>query len=268
MLNLSKKFKIMTEEKFTIIRPDNKKIVGIIAGLEKGKQKPALILLHGFTGYKEQKHVEYPAKRIAEKYFITIRFDGTNGLGESGGDIFNCNTADYLKDLEQVYNFIRSVKEIDSHNIHLFGTSWGGMIAFNFKYKNSMKSIILHEPSFRWQIDNKKRIDEGWENHGYVIKHSRSKNIDVKIGYSFYKEGLNYDNPKAVSQIKVPVLLIQGQNSGDNNREESITELIGYLNAPYELEYLADTPHSGFNDEQAERLSRVILNWIEKESNG
>jgi len=78
----------MIERKFIVSRPDNKKIVGIIAGLEPGKQKPALILLHGFTGFKEQEHVEYPAKKIARNGFVTIRFDGTNGLGESSGGYF------------------------------------------------------------------------------------------------------------------------------------------------------------------------------------
>ena len=78
-------------------------------------------------------------------------------------DIFNCNTVEYLKDLEQVYDYVKNIKQIDSKNIYLFGSSWGGMVAYNFRRKNDFKSLILHEPTFRWRIENKKKIERWME---------------------------------------------------------------------------------------------------------
>lgn len=183
------------ETKFVIRRQDGKRIVGLIAGLESEKQKPALILLHGFTGSKDQKHIAYPARKAAEAGFVTVRFDGTDGLGESDGDVFDCDTGDYLEDLNIVYNYVKRLKFIDSNRIHLFGTSWGGMIAYHFKNKNELESIILHEPTFRWQTENAKKNLPKWKENGYYLKYSRSKNIDVKIGYNYYLEGCHYNNP-------------------------------------------------------------------------
>lgn len=70
--------------------------------------------------------------------------------------------------------------------------------------------------------------------------------------------------PKAVSEIKVPILLIHGLGGGDNTPEESMNELVAHLKTRYEIKILDSTPHSGFNDEQAENLAGVIIEWLRK----
>jgi len=77
----------MTEElRVSITNERGLRLAGVVH-LPTGKGKcPAVILLHGFTGYKEEEHNIFLARDLVKRGFFVLRFD-TSGSGESEGSM-------------------------------------------------------------------------------------------------------------------------------------------------------------------------------------
>lgn len=116
----------MIEETFFTRNPLNQRVVGLINHKKPKEATPALILAHGFKGSKEQRYLEYLARHLCED-FVVIRFDFTNGVGESDGDIFNITVGHYVEDLKTVISFAKNeLYYVDGKKIALFGANLGG----------------------------------------------------------------------------------------------------------------------------------------------
>ena len=88
------------EEKIFIDNSNGLKLSLIISYPDKNKQYPAILILGGFVGYKEEAHVKELAGALMQNGFAAIRFD-CSGFGESDG-IFEKDylMSNYLKDIE------------------------------------------------------------------------------------------------------------------------------------------------------------------------
>src|SRR4051812_38165165 len=62
----------------------------------------------GQSGTIDQKHITAFAEAFLENGFRVVRFDPTNSIGESGGDLMNVTYENYVEDLEDVINWARS----------------------------------------------------------------------------------------------------------------------------------------------------------------
>jgi len=65
---------------------------------------------------------------LSENGFVTIRYD-KRGVGQSGGDFTSAGLYDFARDAENVFNYLKSRKEVNPSQIFFIGHSYGGKAA-------------------------------------------------------------------------------------------------------------------------------------------
>ncbi|MCY6958550.1 alpha/beta hydrolase family protein [Clostridium brassicae] len=97
---------------------------------ESNKKLPAVILFHGFTGNKLEKHQMFlKISRSLEMIGIaSFRFDFL-GSGESDGHFKDMTVSGELAEANTILDFVRKDNRIDSDRIIILGFSMGGLVA-------------------------------------------------------------------------------------------------------------------------------------------
>jgi len=87
----------------------NRKGQKIAVLVDKTENSEGLVfVMHGLGGFKEQAHIETFAEAFKEKGFTAIRFDTTNTIGESDGNLIDATLTNYYEDLEDVIEWAKS----------------------------------------------------------------------------------------------------------------------------------------------------------------
>ena len=88
------------QEKVFIKNSKGLKLASIIRYPGKDRQYPTIMILHGFTGYKEEAHFEELERILVKNGFAVIRFDAS-GSGNSGGSFEkDYSMSNFLKDIK------------------------------------------------------------------------------------------------------------------------------------------------------------------------
>ncbi len=204
---------------------------------------PAVILLHGFGGYKEEKHIEKLANDLASNGFVAIRFDAS-GFNESEGAVEkDFRISNYLKDIQVVHDYLKSLSYVDKNRVGIWGHSMGGMLSIIFASNHpEMKAICsVSAPQTIGSSKALKPLMAEWEKTGWLSKES-SRLGQIKIPFAFAQDAKNYDVIDYVDKIKVPLMVVIGKK--DENVAPEDTKGI-YLKAsqPKELIEVDDMDH-------------------------
>ncbi len=130
------------EEKVFIENSRGLNLAGILEKPDDEGIFPAVILLHGITGYKEKQHIVALSHDLAREGIASIRFDAS-GIGESQGSVEeDYRISHYLKDIEDVFKYLRGLPFIDASHIGIWGHSLGGMLAVIYSaHKHEVKAV-------------------------------------------------------------------------------------------------------------------------------
>ena len=113
----------------------------------EGDKMPMVMILHGFTGNKNEKLLRTLADALEAKGVASIRFD-FNGHGESEGDFVNMTVLNEIEDAKQVYEYVRDLHYVES--VSVAGHSQGGvvtsMLAGELGAEN-IKKVVLFAPA-------------------------------------------------------------------------------------------------------------------------
>lgn len=122
------------EQRFTLLNK-GMKIVGVknVAG---DRHRPTVILLHGFTGSKNEAHDIFSkaSDHLASRGMNTIRFDFRYGRtqangNESDGTIAEMTISDWVSDARTVARYASRMPGVDPRRIAFLGLSMGGLTA-------------------------------------------------------------------------------------------------------------------------------------------
>jgi proline iminopeptidase len=107
--------------------------------IEGNKVGETIVLLHGGPGVPDYLQ---PVASILNSTFQTIRFD-QRGVGASSATEETYDLEGYVSDLDAI------VKTVDDRPIHLFGHSWGGLLAqiYAASRPEMIRSLFLSSPS-------------------------------------------------------------------------------------------------------------------------
>ncbi len=203
------------------------------------KEYPAVIIVHGFLGYKEEEHLESLAELLAENDIVAVRFDAS-GWGESQGGVEkDFRFSNYLEDIDTIFNFTCELSYVDSNNVGLFGHSLGAMLAIIFAEENkAVKAVCSNAPSVQFaKTDTLSRYIDRWERTGFFNRTS-SKYGKTSVPFEFALDAGNYDISEYAKNIAVPTLVIVGGKDKATFPEsarkifESIPDKKEYLEIP------------------------------------
>ncbi|HEV7284223.1 MAG TPA: alpha/beta fold hydrolase, partial [Kaistia sp.] len=141
-----------TESTVRIARGDET-IVGTLA-LPKGVEKPPVVLLlHGFTGKRDELEVagtkegvySRTARLLAERGLASLRIDFV-GSGDSSGKWEDTTTFSQIADAVAAFDWLKKQDTIDPGRIHVIGWSLGGLVASHLASVRPVDSAMLWAP--------------------------------------------------------------------------------------------------------------------------
>lgn len=227
------------EEKVYIFNKKSQKLAAVIHRPPTQGKFPGVILMCGFTGNKEEKHIKQLAIDLANNNFVAIRFD-PSGYGESEGSTErDYRLTNYFSDTESIYDYLKTPSYVDQNRIGIFGHSMGAMLVVLFAAKHpEIKASVSVSPPYNLGTHYRLKgtFWKGWKEKGYLEKVDNGKT--VKIPWEFLEDAKKYNVFKEVSKIKSPILFILGDKD-INVLPEETKELYRKTNEPKEL-FIAD----------------------------
>ncbi|MBQ9487333.1 MAG: alpha/beta fold hydrolase [Selenomonadaceae bacterium] len=104
---------------------DHGKLSAVIQTPDDKKSYPLVMILHGFTGNKNEPLLTALADDLEKAGIASIRFD-FNGHGESDGDFSDMTVLNEIEDAKKVYNYVSKLPNVTS--ISIAGHSQGGVV--------------------------------------------------------------------------------------------------------------------------------------------
>jgi len=262
-------------KKVTFKNNKKQKLVGIL-NIPKGQGPfPAVIICHGFKGYKEQLHLKTLATALAKEKIVVLRFDFGNGIGESYGKLENITFTQYLGDLKSAVNYISKQKFVDKQRIGLAGHSLGGQLILTYAPTDKRIKVLVDlagvvfrgggkthlEKTIKPQLERAKKI-------GYFSIESKRTGHKYKIKTRYYFDLLKHNTSAKIKKIKIPVLIIHG--SQDETVDLAHPRLAyRLLKQPKKLVIIPGAPHTwrGRDDPGGKfqkKINPIVVSWFKK----
>lgn len=108
---------------------------------------PLVMILHGFTGNKNEPRLTAIANNLEKEGIASIRFD-FNGHGDSEGDFQDMTVLNEIEDAKKVYDYVSKLPEVTS--VSIAGHSQGGVVTSMLAGElgdKKVKSIALLAPA-------------------------------------------------------------------------------------------------------------------------
>ena len=116
----------------------------------KGKKKcPFVVVMHGFTGNKNEKLLIQISEGLLKRGIGSIRFD-FNAHGESDGEFRNMTIPNEIEDAKEVLATVKQLRGVDPNKIGILGHSQGGVVASMLAGElgtKAIRSVVLLAPA-------------------------------------------------------------------------------------------------------------------------
>ncbi|WEK50547.1 MAG: alpha/beta fold hydrolase [Candidatus Kaistia colombiensis] len=199
-------------------------IVGTLA-LPKGVEKPPVVLLlHGFTGKRDELAIagteegvySRTARLLAERGIASLRIDFV-GSGESSGKWEDTTTFGQIVDAVAAFDWLKQQDNIDAAKIHVIGWSLGGLVASHLAAVRPVDTATLWapvaNPAFSFgvvlgqQAVNKALASK---DPNELIEGTLPWGAKTSLKVSFFKSLFATDPVAAIAQYGGPLLVIVG----------------------------------------------------------
>ena len=176
------------------------------------KPSPAVIVLHGFTGFKSEPHISKFAEDLADAGFVSVRFDAS-GFGESDGEPFtDFRVSSYLSDIFDVVTFIEGLDYVHRNRIGLTGHSLGSNLAI-IAAGSSDKFIgcCAVQPCTKLPRPTWARDLTQWQKIGFAELESPCPQYPkFRLPWEFVQDADRFDARSFVRNINCPLEIIYG----------------------------------------------------------
>ena len=147
------------------------KLCGILSNPTKNKEKPVMVLCHGFATSKDGNTYTRLEAILNDNEISIFRFD-LFGHGESNGTLEDITIS---KAVDDVQNAIRFLKESGYKKIGLLGSSFGGMASLLAALKRdnlyvlALKSPVSDYPNLL-ALRDKEEIDTWKQKASFILQ--------------------------------------------------------------------------------------------------
>jgi hypothetical protein len=202
-----------------------------------------IIMVHGFTGNKDEKGLfKEAASYFLKSGFSVFRFD-IRGCGESQGDFKSVGLEEQKGDLLAALSFLKKKESLDDNNIYMIGFSLGATVSL-MGYDNycNIRAIALWSPALFPNRDMYPRyLDDTIVNelhhNGYFIKSG------LKVGKKIMNDLRDCNLVPILECIKRPTLIVHGEKDTKISAESSRMGSC-ILNGRSRLKLITDACHS------------------------
>lgn len=193
-----------------------------------GTQKPILIFVHGFKGYKDWGTFNLVAEEFANAGFMLVKFNFSHNGGTIENPIDfpdleafgNNNYTKEQEDLKHVIDWMTNTavipdNEVDRSTIYLVGHSrGGGAVILKAFHDNRITKLVTWAAVSDFGARFKGYDIDGWNRDGVAyIMNGRTKQ-NMPLYYQFYEDFMKneeaLDIPKAAKGIDIPFLICHG----------------------------------------------------------
>jgi len=251
------------EAPITFKNKNNKELMGVLH-LPAREKPPLVIICHGFQNTKTDKKLIKLGRAVCEEGIAAFRFD-FEGCGDSEGDAQEITVEGQACDLDSAVQAIQEEIDLDMKKVAFVGASLGSVIISLFlKEKKGMaKTAVFWSQGFnqkslfkKWHATEEK---EEMKDKGVIYKK------DKEIGKDYYLENKDKDYSFALSQLRLPILIMHGKKDEDVPLEFS--EKLEKKHKNVSLTVLPKGNHK-FNDYKSqERLIKETVRWLKKHLN-
>jgi len=239
------------------------RLCGILSNPTNNKEKPIMVLCHGFATSKDGNTYIRLEEILNENEVSIFRFD-LFGHGESDGKLEDITISEAVDD---VLNAIRFLKESNYKKIGLLGSSFGGMASLLSALKRddlyilALKSPVSDYPGLL-ALRDKEEID-AWKQKGFI--HFTSINgEEIKLNYSFFEDAIKANVYESADKIKFPTLIVHGDKDKIVPVEQS--KKTASLIENCRLEIIEGADHTYSIPEHFEMMLGIISEFIIKNS--
>ena len=285
-------------KKEVIFYSEDLKVVGDLyypADYKEGNIYPIIILCHGFAGIKQVMIPPY-AEKFTQAGFLSLIFD-YRGFGESEGTKGRLVPAEQIVDIRNAISFVRSLPEVNSEKIGLWGTSFGGANAISVAAVDKRVKCIVSQLAFgdgersvkgSMSDEDKNKLDstieKAWErtvvknkplllNPDQILTDEESKlfyqevveqypEVKVKIPLTTLRLIMEYKPERVIGAINIPILLIAAEKDVSCPVEES-KSLYDKANNPKNLFILKGAKHyDTYKGDSFDQSSSQAVQWF------
>lgn len=211
------------------ITDDGIKLDAILEKPNKNGKCPLMIIIHGFTGNKDERHLLAVSKMFNEIGLATLRVD-MYGHGKSEGEFSNHTLFKWMTNAMTIIDYARTLDFVT--DIYLCGHSQGGltvMLAAALKH-DQIKAIIPMSPAISIPYDAKlgnvfgskfdpQHIPEEIGNPGWTLKGN------------YFRVAQAIDVDSAIDKYSGPVLIVHGDQDESVPVRFSVAAAKRYKNA-------------------------------------
>ncbi len=223
-------------------------------------------VMHGLSGFKEQPHIETIAKAFMDRGCVTVQFDTTNSLGESGGAYENATTTNYYEDLEDVITWSKTQPWFHVP-FALAGHSLGGTCTalYSQRHPDEVKLLapiaLVASGQKSIQLYGEEEL-KNWKETGWHITESQSKpGVIRRLAWSHVADRIKYDLFPGAKSLTMPVLLIAGENDSLRSQSE---EFYKALPGPKEFHIINGAEHTFRSVQELAELARLFDEWLDR----
>ncbi|RME30988.1 alpha/beta fold hydrolase [Candidatus Woesearchaeota archaeon] len=206
----------MPLERFEIQNEKEFLLRGIIETKHPRKRQPVIIFVNGFLDTMGGRGKATLAKKFQEDGYVTARFDYTYGFGSGSGDPARFTLSHAIADLERVIEYVMRRGYVDPERIVLFGFCFGAMAAIMLAaFDERVKAVVSLSCPYEFTDTS---ITRKTEHEMARIRLKRYYHISTpfseqeqRIDYSFFEDGERRDMPRAVRNLRQPLLVVHGE---------------------------------------------------------
>ncbi len=230
---------------------------------EKREKYPLVIILHGFTGHMEERHIVAMADMLRGIGCATLRAD-LYGHGHSGGKFHDHTLFKWMTNAMTLIDYARGLDFVT--DIYLSGHSQGGLVAALAAglEADRIRGLILRAPAFMIPDCARKGDMLGARFDPADIPDDLPviKGLTLDGNYLRVAQGIRPE--EAIDRFPGPVLILHGDRDDVVPAEDSVKAAARYARCTLVI-LPGETHHF---DHDPERMKRVVRDWLRAERGG
>ena len=222
-----------------------------------GEKCPLVIVIHGFTGYSEERHITAVSQTFNELGYATLRVD-MYGHGKSEGSFYQHTLFKWMTNALTVIDYARALDFVT--DIYLCGHSQGGllvMLAAAMKH-DVIRGLIPLSPA--WMIPEIARkgelLGERFDPDHIPEKLHGWHDLDLDGNYARVAQTIHVE--EAIDRYRGPVLIVHGDEDETVPVEYGIRAAERYNNA--KLVLIEGDDHC--YDRHLDQVVAAVQDWL------